>query len=278
MVAGHDREPQDRSGSVLRPRSQGPPTAHTVTPPISSRQDGPSTMASQEEGWWEAERASFIRERVRGMARPGSLVADIGCGRGRLLGDADLGGTVVNVDSHLWETWKVEPPVLFVSASATALPFRDGAFDIVGSFDVLEHVPDDRAALAEQRRILAERGHLVGAVPADRRLWSAHDEAVGHLRRYDTASIGELTSSAGLRVRRDTHFFAFLWLPALLTRTRPRRTEPGNGKGAVSRIMRRSVALVSAFERWVLRHRSIPIGTSVWFECDPVGAAPRELP
>jgi SAM-dependent methyltransferase len=235
-------------------------------------------MSAREHGWWEDERATFIRERVRPATAPGTLIADVGCGRGGLLGGADLGGTVVNIDSHLWDIWKVSPRVLYVCASATELPFRAGAFDVVGSFDVLEHLPEDGTAIREQRRVLSDSGRLVAAVPADTRLWSAHDEAVGHVRRYDTASIAELTAASGLTVRRSTYFFSFLWLPALLTRKLSARAEPGNEAGLMSRIVRRGVGVASALERWVLRRRRLPFGTSLWFECETSDAAPHHRP
>jgi SAM-dependent methyltransferase len=227
-------------------------------------------MPVVEQGWWEEERAAFIRDRVRARIAPGVIVADVGCGRGRLLGAAGLDAFVVNVDSHHWDDWRPAPDVAYVRASATALPFRDGAFDVVGSFDVLEHLVDDVASLSEQRRVVSDGGTVVAAVPADTRLWSAHDDAVGHLRRYDPATISRAAASAGLESRDVTHFFSYLWLPALLTRRRRARTaEPGNGDGLGSRVVRHVVAVVAALERRVLRRWRLPVGTSVWFESVP---------
>jgi SAM-dependent methyltransferase len=227
-------------------------------------------MPTLEEGWWEEERAVFVRERMRVATTRGALVADIGCGRGRLLGEAGLDATVVNVDSHLWENWRVNPEVAFVCASASALPFRDAAFDVVGSFDVLEHLHDDLDALREQRRVLCGEGTIVTAVPADHRLWSAHDDAVGHVRRYDTDMMAALARSAGLEIRYATHFFSFLWLPARLTRRFAMRTaEPGNGGGTSAALIRHAVALLAAAERRILRRWRLPLGTSMWFESVP---------
>jgi SAM-dependent methyltransferase len=232
------------------------------------RQDGPSTMPSNESGWWEEERARFIRERVAELAPGHAVVADVGCGRGRLLADPALDGRrVVNIDSHIWDEWRGRDDVLFVCASADALPFRDEAFDLVGSFDVLEHLPDDRASLIEQRRVTRSGGSIVAAVPADPRLWSGHDVAVGHFRRYDETSLADLASRSGLEVARTTYFFSYLWLPAFATRRRAARAEPGARGGVVGAMIRRAVGLVSTAERAVLRRWRMPFGTSLWAEC-----------
>ena len=189
------------------------------TASIALRQDGPSTLPCQKEGWWEVERARFIRRRVRKMISPDALIADLGCGRGQLLGNGSLPARiVVNVDSHIWDEWKHCAGILHVCASTDALPFRAGAFDLVGSFDVLEHLPDDVSGLREQTRVVRPGGRVVTAVPADERLWSPHDEAVGHHRRYSPDSFRSLSQTVGLHIDSTTHFFSFLWPPAWLTR------------------------------------------------------------
>jgi SAM-dependent methyltransferase len=230
-------------------------------------------MASDEAGWWEVERARFILERVSHLTWPGAVAADVGCGRGVMLTDETLGDrVVVNVDSYRWSSWNVRPGVRYVLATADALPFRDGSLDLVGSFDVLEHLADDDVALREQARVVRPGGHVVSAVPADPRLWSAHDEAVGHHRRYDKATFETLASKSGLHVIHATHFFSFLWLPALLTRRRAQaRSEPGTGSGLLSRGVRQVVALCCAGERWLMRRWNLPFGTSLWFESRPIG-------
>ena len=233
-------------------------------------------MASAEEGWWEVERARWIRQRVVALAAPGSVILDVGCGRGSMLGDGAIRGRVViNVDSHRWSNWRAQGSVHFVVASADALPFRDHAFDLVGSFDVLEHLADDQASLREQARVVHAGGQVVAAVPADLRLWSAHDVAVGHVRRYDRNSIVDSAAYSGLSISRSTAFFSFLWLPAYLTRRRSvRQSEPGNGTSITSRIARAAISLLAAAERGLLRRWRLPLGTSLWIEASP---APSNL-
>jgi len=242
---------------------------HPTSAHETSRLDGPETMPSAQTGWWETERATFIRGRIGELATSGTRVIDVGCGRGTMLADDQLDGLRrFNVDSHVWDEWDVNGPMFFVCAEADALPFRDGVFDLVGSFDVLEHLPDDERAMSEQRRVAAPGGAVATAVPADRRLWSAHDEAVGHHRRYSTTTLTELADQSGLDVQRTTHLFGFLWLPARLLRSAPaRRSEPGNSNTVLARTTRRVIGSLCGLERWWLGRRRLPFGTSLWAEC-----------
>ena len=250
--------------------SEDPTTTREALRESGRHLDGPQTMPSQATGWWETERAAFIRSRITDLAGPGATIVDVGCGRGDMFNHADLADRVrINVDSHIWDEWRDRDGILFVAARADALPFRDGAFDLIGSFDVLEHVPDHNAALREQRRIADPAATVVTAVPADPRLWSAHDEAVGHQRRYTLASFGELARNAELAVRRRSYFYSFLWLPAWLTRKSAiRSAEPAKGDSIASRAVRAVIGIIAAGERLLMKRFTLPFGTSAWFEMD----------
>lgn len=235
-----------------------------------SYQDGPSTLPISDDGWWARERAQMINGRVAELSRPGDRLLDVGCGRGSMLADPRLADrVVVRMDSHMWDEWDGSDG-FFVCASATALPFRSNAFDLVGSFDLIEHLDDDVGALREQRRVVRDSGMVVIAVPSDQRLWSALDDAVGHRRRYDRKTLIRSASAAGLQTDRTTAFFSFLWLPALaIRRSRLRSTEPGNSESIAARFLRTVISVLAAAERWAVRRFRIPMGTSMWAECRP---------
>jgi SAM-dependent methyltransferase len=93
------------------------------------------------------------------------------------------------------------------------LPFS-GELDAIGSFDVLEHIPDDRAALANIRKSLKPGGGLILTVPQHRFLWSVADEIGHHQRRYSRAELAGKVEAAGFRILRLTSFVSLL-LPAL---------------------------------------------------------------
>jgi len=75
-----------------------------------------------------------------------------------------------------------------------------GGYDCAVLVNVLEHLPDDRAALRELRKLVRPGGHVLLYVPAFESLYSAFDRSVGHYRRYDRAKVTAAVQAAGLRV------------------------------------------------------------------------------
>lgn len=96
---------------------------------------------------------------------------------------------------------------LFVCCSADALPFADGVFDVGLAIAIIEHVPDDDAALRELARVTAPGARAFVTVPHAFRHFSPvfwlpnwlHDRRLGHLRRYGAANLGEACRRAGFR-------------------------------------------------------------------------------
>jgi SAM-dependent methyltransferase len=232
-----------------------------MTVPCSSTtepaQVGPSTMTTEESAWWERERRNLLNEVMGARAR---AHVDVGCGRGSIAADlADRGSFVVAVDMHPYREWRTYSNVAFVQAKIDQLPFRAGAFDQVSALDVIEHVADDAAVLSEMRRVSTDDGRLVVTVPADPRLWSAHDEAVGHHRRYDVATLETRLRDAGFVPRRTSHFFSWLYAPAWLLRNRRHAVARAEG----GRVGSWSAKVLGGIERRWLRRFRMPFGTSL---------------
>jgi len=116
------------------------------------------------------------------------------------------------------------PDAEFLQMSASALPYED-EFDVVGAFDVLEHVEDDDAMLSEMRRAVKRGGGLLITVPQHRFLWSPVDEVSGHKRRYARREVLAKIRGAGFRVQRVTSFVSLL-LPAMALERRRMRNHP----------------------------------------------------
>lgn len=152
-------------------------------------------------------------------------VLDVGCGRGVL--DAQLEGatswTVDGVDldraaidaaapgrgAHTVRDLLAEP-----RAGATA-----GDYDAAILYDVLEHLADPVALAAAARRELRRGGVLLVNVPALPRYTSGYDRVVGHLRRYDRATLAATLEAAGYRVQ-DVRYWGLALVPALIVRKR----------------------------------------------------------
>ena len=202
-------------------------------------------------------------------------VLEIGTGTGntlRVLERAFPGATLVGVD--LFEEGlaaaRIRTRAHLVRANIERLPFQS-EFAVIGAFDVLEHVEDDRAALTNIRRLLAPDGHLVLTVPACARLWSRFDNDSHHFRRYEPDELRERLVSAGFVVERLTYFFAALYPVLRIGRWLSDRLPVR--KGASSPVARelRVVPIVNAAAMSILEIEArvasagfrLPIGTSL---------------
>jgi 2-polyprenyl-3-methyl-5-hydroxy-6-metoxy-1,4-benzoquinol methylase len=84
--------------------------------------------------------------------------------------------------------------------------------------DVLEHIEDHRAAARHVRQILAPQGTFLLTVPALMALWSQHDVANRHFRRYTKQSLRAVLTQAGFRLLSLRYFFGWTLAPMLLRR------------------------------------------------------------
>jgi SAM-dependent methyltransferase len=106
------------------------------------------------------------------------------------------------------------PNAHFASFDATEIPFQS-AFDVVGMFDVLEHIPQDVTVLRQIHKALKARGGLIITVPQHPNLWSQADDFAKHVRRYTRRELGTKLENAGFEILRCTSFVSLL-LPAMV--------------------------------------------------------------
>jgi len=148
----------------------------------------------EERHWWYKARRIKIKTWARGNISLGGHILDVGSAAGlHTLMLIDLGFHAEGLeysDEGIEIQNKKKIPV--TQGDARNLPWADSSFDGVICMDVLEHIDDDDLALHEILRVLKPGGRFLISVPAYMSLWSNHDAAVGHLRRYSKASIKEL--------------------------------------------------------------------------------------
>jgi SAM-dependent methyltransferase len=173
--------------------------------------------------WFLGRRKLFLRmieERFPPDRRPIEAL-DFGCGTGAFLEHLERFGTVRAVDAdpsavafcHARGRGDVQ-----VSPPGSPLPFPDDAFDLVTTLDVIEHIDDDVAALAELRRVLRPGGVLLVAVPAYMFLWGKQDEVSHHRRRYTARTLRRALAEAGFGVDRTSYFNTVLFPPIAVVR------------------------------------------------------------
>lgn len=157
--------------------------------------------------------------------RPGIRVLDAGCGGGRHLCEAfkTSGADCVGVDLKWDDLFKTKGFLSLMDhekaggwivalADVSRLPFADGCFDVVICSEVLEHVADNKMAIAELLRVLKPSGDLIVSVPRflpERICWALskayHDEPGGHIRIYTKGAMLSLLKEAGAHCRRISY-------------------------------------------------------------------------
>ncbi len=179
-------------------------------------------FAIEETHWWYRGRRALVRHALDTYAplqRP-LRILDVACATGmsfRFLSDY---GHVRGIDISE-ETIRLcgERGITdIVRSDAMALPFRDNSFDVILALDAFEHFDDDVAAMAETHRVLRPGGVLVATVPAFMALWSPHDEAYHHCRRYRRPQLQGRLEQAGYRTERMSYSSMTLFLPVLALR------------------------------------------------------------
>jgi ubiquinone/menaquinone biosynthesis C-methylase UbiE len=211
--------------------------------------------------WWFVSRRELVVDQVSRLPLPGdALLLDVGCGTGAIAVALRRFGRVLGVDASPLALERCGRRGLneVVLGSAESLPVDDDSVDVIVAADILEHLDDDMAALAEFRRTLKPGGHAVIAVPAYQALWSEHDVALMHKRRYVAKMLRERAERAGLRPVVLTYALSFL-LPMALTRLLKRKA-PAAGPpqaqlipvpAALNAALIRFQRLETALLRWV---------------------------
>jgi len=230
-------------------------------------------LARRESGyfWFESRNQLICWALAKYFPAMRSLL-EIGCGTGFVLAGISrsfpgvpLSGSEALQAGLLYTARRLPRAELF-QMDARNIPFVE-EFDVIGAFDVLEHIDEDRAVLEQIHAAVKPGGGMVLTVPQHPALWSGIDEYSFHKRRYTREDLVRKVSQAGFRTVRATSFVTIL-LPAMVaTRLLRRRYTKDFDLDLEFRIsvrMNRSLTRVLAFERRVIQTGiSLPVGGSL---------------
>ena len=184
--------------------------------------------------WWYRARRQVLEALIRrsGDLPPDARLLEVGCGTGHNLAMLARFGQVDAIE--------VDPAARAIAekrlgrpVSASRLPALKGIprrhYDLIGAFDVIEHIDDDAASVKALAACLKPGGKLVIAVPAHRWMWSKHDELNHHKRRYSKRSLRRLIEGSPLKLESIGYFNSLLFPVAVAARLAGKLTGRGGG-------------------------------------------------
>jgi 2-polyprenyl-3-methyl-5-hydroxy-6-metoxy-1,4-benzoquinol methylase len=229
------------------------------------------TLAKTEESnFWFVNRAKLIVFLLQKYFPNADRVLEIGCGTGSILlslraafPQLTLAGSELLPQGLQFARKRLGSNVVLLQMDARLIPAVE-EFDVVGAFDVLEHIEEDELVMAQIFAALRPGGGTIIAVPQHPWLWSPADESACHQRRYFRGELDAKLNRAGFRILHSTSFNSLL-LPLMIASRMAMILKARSGGGleplselraadwinrALSAVLRLEVALTSAGIRW----------------------------
>jgi SAM-dependent methyltransferase len=210
-----------------------------LSPSLDQANDGfdlenfPLLTAVEERSFWFRSRNELICWLVQRYASQAQRALEVGCGTGyalkalrEALPNARIAGSELHSRGLVAARARHGNDVELLQLDARHCHLVE-AVDLVGAFDVLEHVPEDEVVLAEIRRILKPGGVLIATVPQHPWMWSTADDVAFHQRRYRRGELARKARAAGLQPLYTSSFttlsFPIMVVSRVLDRMRSRK-------------------------------------------------------
>ena len=173
--------------------------------------------------WWYRARREVLAALIRRVAEPpkGARLLEIGCGTGHNLPMLAQFGEVDALELDEQARGLAEKRLgreIMTAPLPELAGVPDAGYDLVGAFDVIEHIEDDYAAVRSIASKLKPGGKFVMTVPGHPWMWSAHDVMNHHKRRYSKAALKRLIEGSPLRLEAIGYFNSLLFPVAIAER------------------------------------------------------------
>lgn len=203
------------------------------------------------------------------LSKKDPRLLDAGCGTGRTLTELALRFDAVGMEffAGALSFASRRDRAQLVQGALEQTPFRHGVFDAVTLLDVLEHCDDDRIALSEIARTLTSDGLLLVTVPAFMWLWSGHDVALHHRRRYTRKSLLLLLEQCGFVASKISYFnicvFPLVVVSRLAGKIRKNVTRGADTDGMPAAVLNHLLYRIQCMERAMIGFMAFPFGVSL---------------
>lgn len=223
-----------------------------------------------ERHWWYRARRQVIAELIRREARPAAnaQILEIGCGTGHnlamLAGFGHVDGLELDDEARAFSERRLGRAVMSAPLPELA-GVPDRHYDLIGAFDVIEHIDDDTAALRSIARKLKPGGKFVMTVPAHQWMWSAHDTVNHHKRRYSRKQLAALIDGSPLKLEKLGYFNSLLFPLAVAQRgaARLRHSEDADVHLPPAPL-NAALKAIFATERYLVGRLPLPPGLSLF--------------
>jgi len=225
--------------------------------------------AVEDRHWWFVGRRRLVSEVIARMARLSgpAQILEAGCGTGGNLQMLSGFGAVSAFEPEAAGRASAAvrgPHDVRDGRLPDAIPFGGDRFDLAVMLDVLEHLEDDVGALKALASRLADGGQVLLTVPAYGFLWTHHDEARHHKRRYTRTRLIEVARAAGLTPTFASYANTLLFPAILLMRLIRRITGSTHDDDQLpGRAMNALLRGIFSFERHLLGRLPMPFGVSL---------------
>lgn len=221
--------------------------------------------------WWHVGKLVILKQLLKNILDDYSdpIIVDCGCGTGAVTKFLGEFGTVHGFDlADVAVDCCVESGLSNIQkADIVSLPYKNNFADIIVSADILEHIGDDIEALKELHRVLMPGGELIITVPAYKFLWSEHDEALGHKRRYTRVELRHKLQIAGFNIEHESYSVMFLFPIIFLFRTWQaffsRSTFPQTSYVILPKPLNNLGIKIIELEAYLMRFIRLPLGVTL---------------
>lgn len=219
--------------------------------------------------WWFTARRRILDDVIERIVKPpkDARILELGAGTGHNLAMLSRFGTVeaseLDPIARELASERLGRPVVEAALPDLSM-FPEASYDLIALLDVLEHVPDDKGSLEAIRQLLKPGGALLVTVPINPWMWTAHDVAHHHHRRYRKREFRALAERAGYQIGLISPFNSLLFPPIAAIRLAGKLTGKDDSDDAMpSAPVNRVLDTIFGLERWLIGRVPMPFGVSL---------------
>ncbi len=222
--------------------------------------------------WWFQGRKSIVINLVRKFL-PKNVnpnILDAGCGTGMIFSHLESYGTVVGIDLSkealkFCHERRLRP---LIHGNLTKLPFKNESFDLIVALDILEHIEKHENAASEFYRCLKKDGVIIFTVPAHPFIWSEHDIALHHFRRYTMCNFKDLLKTQNWKTLKISYAISFTFPAVVLYRVfskifKKEKQAPKTDLIILPKFFNSILTNLIRIEAFLIKYIKLPFGISI---------------